>query len=140
MRALEAPSPIAEVIQENPHWLAHGAGKVRDRRVHGDDKIELCDQRGCVCKIGDRIAVGDESEMTRSLVYLRSSFTGLQGDKVDPVDTRELRPLRKPRRAQAISGVFGAACPGEADAQARLAVCGRKRRRRRRSETRGGGV
>ena len=44
--ALEEPAPIGNERQHDPNPLAHGAGEMSDRRVDGNDEVEIGDGAG----------------------------------------------------------------------------------------------
>ncbi len=49
--AMEHPAPIRHRGQQHPDRLAERAGKMRDRRVDGDDEVERADRAGSIGEI-----------------------------------------------------------------------------------------
>ena len=53
--AVEHPSPIRHMRQQNPRRFSHRAGEMRDRRIDGDDQIQITDERGTIVEIAQVI-------------------------------------------------------------------------------------
>ena len=44
--AIEHPAPVVARRQQHPHWLAGARPPDAQPTIHGDDEIELFDERG----------------------------------------------------------------------------------------------
>jgi len=49
--AIEQPTPAGIVSIEEPKWFAECASKMHHRGIHGNDQVQIFDQRGSVRKV-----------------------------------------------------------------------------------------
>jgi len=100
--ALEEPAPIGNERQHDPNPLAHGAGEMGDRRVDGNDEVEIGDGAGGlreVCELGRKI--GDA----------RRSFTHRRAD-LEAEDAHALERKKGARSAKARERFLSKICLG----------------------------
>src|SRR5688572_18090154 len=115
--ALEHPAVFGHPHDEDPGGPAGGAGEMRDRRVHRDDEVEVCGERGAVGEVAKRLAPDVDAGGARGVLLARAKV-GLQRMPLEPwVEERGER--REGNAALTVALLVRVARPRETYARAR---------------------
>src|SRR4051812_35885993 len=97
--AARQPAPVRYRAKQQPDGLAERCGQMGDRRVAGNDKIEVGDHRGSVEEcIRTRIKVGAkvlDSEIRGKRLDMLASVFLLKADQADTWDASQRRQRRQ---------------------------------------------
>ena len=74
------PAPVAEVRQQNPHWLRHRAGQMRNARIRRDHQVESGNSRSRLCQVAIATRPVGNINICGQICQLLRRFALLQRD------------------------------------------------------------